>query len=192
MKAEEILVRLYYADLMRSRWARAYKNKNKKEPSKNEIEKIFSKTNEKAEKKKLEEIRMEIKKNPVDYSRWLPRYTEKYCKKIKVDPKKLCIDDSHHNSLNGIKEPRGTKLIDYFYKHKQHSEVQKRTRFVKENWDLFKSSWIIIKKYNNTLEVMNGNHRVMVSCEKGLNEIEALCICAKNDPNKCLILNIYS
>jgi len=95
----------------------------------------------------------------------------------------LCIDDSHHNCLNGIKEPRGTKLIDYYNKHKDHSEVKRRTEFVKENWDLLKDSWIIVKEFEASFEVMLGNHRVIVACEKELEEIEVLCVCDETDPD---------
>jgi len=193
METNEILERVYFADLFLSR-------QNIPSLSPQELSEKLDEANEKAETLSLDEIRKEIKKNPVDIHIWLPRYTGYFCKKIKVNPNELCLDDSHagydssRRGLDNINEKRGEKLSKIMIRHKDNPEIIRRNTFVSENFDLLMSKgWVIVRPYNSTsFEVMLGNHRVMVACAKGLREIRVLCLCQEDDSDKCVDFSLMS
>lgn len=182
MESKEILQRLFYID---QRFFIYTKNEfSWKNFSLEKLERELDKIKGDCENLSIDVIRKILLSINDNNAYWFDRYENLYCKIIRVDPNKLCIDDYHRN-LDGFRTRRGEMLKDFLIKFGNYEDVIIRNDKVDKVFDLLeKRIPIVIRKYGELFEVMSGNHRGMVALKRGREEIRALLICDKTDPNR--------
>lgn len=170
------LCKLFYVDIMFSKYTHSLETPI----GKGVIEQKLKELTKQAEQLSATEIKDEVEKVHVDNVKWLERYNNKTGVKqsILLDE---CVTDGWHANIDDIEVSHGTKLNSFLETNKSNSKVRQRLTEVDRYFGVLTHYLpvVVMSLSNKTVEVMSGNHRIMVAIERGLVSIDALMVNGK-------------